>query len=1294
MNNKQYMKRKLNFILVLLLMVTQGAWAWSGSGTPTEPWLIQSVSDWNELANNVNNGTNYSGNYFRLTNDISVTTMVGNSESNSFRGTFDGNGHTLTITLSNNSNFTAPFRYIQGATFKNLKVTGTITTTMNLAAGIAGLNTNAVATFDQCITDITINSSSTTEVGWGRVDYHGGLLARTNNVNVNITDCVCGGSVNGSNGLSSISYGASFVGVAVSCTVSATRCLSTTSYTNVTTWNPLCHAADAVRSTSVFYYVNGNDVCDGATQVTASQLADGTIFTALQAGRAEGVWAQDPITNQPMLKLFANDGKLPGKFTINAGGGKVHFSRGNLQATTINNGSTWIWSFATNQYDCIGEAEANTRINGNGTVSANGTVDLFGWVGANSSLPAYGINNNSTDSNYGNVTSETLKSDWGHNAISNGGNTADLWRTLSKDEWVWLIGPNSNATPGTNCRTSSTVNGIANARFTYATINGTYKGIIVFPDSYTAGTPTGVTWGTINNCSNYTTTCTTAGWADLEAAGCVFLPAAGVRNGSSMFDPPSCSDPRGNYWSSTSHESNASNAYSMHFYKDTFNPENNFRRSDGYSVRLVYETPLQGTGTEQDPYLISSEADWYYLANKVNNGNTYSGKYFQLTEDVSVTTMVGSSESNSFRGTFDGDGHTLTFTKGSSESAFNEESCAPFRHVKNATITNLQVAGTIYTSAMRASGLVATSHGALTLAGCRSTVNINSSKSGDGTHGGLVAITTGSGNNVTIVGCVFDGSFATTSSTNSCGGFVGWTGENTPAITNSLMKPGCVAAGMLNNTFARWQSGYEPTITNCYYVATDNLPTDQGKLARNISAGDDVTISGLGVASATYDVSDITAYAHGIKYGSIFYAGNGDVVSLTLSHGNKSGFSFSQYTVSGGGSLANPTTNTPTLTMTDADQTIIAEWKKLLSNTDITIADIPSQAYNSTALTPVVSITDGSTALIENTDFSISTTTDCINAGEYEVTITGIGNYDGTANKTFVIVPAVTNCGAATITWDQSGKKVTFDGTSLATIDITSDIDVNAIVLSRTFTENKPATIMLPFSYTCNGNEGGKFYTFVGVEKEGTKWVATMKEAGDDKNNVTTLTANTPYLVVPTATTLTFTGGATLNTTGGGNQQTADAGSNWTFKGTYSYMKWTTDTSDPDYNAERADEIGKAYGFAGVQNTGIDIGDFVKVASGAKIRPMGCYLLWSDTPNASSAPARKMTRAASVDELPSRITVLLVSANGETTGIGELNTATGEISLDGWWTLDGVKLSGKPAKKGLYIHNGRKEVLK
>jgi hypothetical protein len=41
-----------------------------------------------------------------------------------------------------------------------------------------------------------------------------------------------------------------------------------------------------------------------------------------------------------------------------------------------------------------------------------------------------------------------------------------------------------------------------------------------------------------------------------------------------------------------------------------------------------------------------------------------------------------------------------------------------------------------------------------------------------------------------------------------------------------------------------------------------------------------------------------------------------------------------------------------------------------------------------------------------------------------------------------------------------------------------------------------------------------------------------------------------------------------------------------------------------------------------------------------------------------------------------------------------LDTRTGEISLDEWYSLDGRRLSGKPTTKGVYINNGKKVAIK
>ena len=291
-----------------------------------------------------------------------------------------------------------------------------------------------------------------------------------------------------------------------------------------------------------------------------------------------------------------------------------------------------------------------------------------------------------------------------------------------------------------------------------------------------------------------------------------------------------------------------------------------------------------------------------------------------------------------------------------------------------------------------------------------------------------------------------------------------------------------------------------------------------------------------------------------------------------------------------------------------------------------------------------------------------------------------------------------------TLTKDGSGNiSAEFDGTSTTTVSIPVDINVTSVTYNRTFTDGRPSTVMLPFSLG-EGQTliGGKLYKFQGViHNDNCPWEAILEETA-------TLQANTPYLLMPDGK-VTFdlnNSTVTLNTNGGGNRVTADEGSHWTFKGTYEYMKWTNVTSDPDYNADREAEIGRAYGFAGVAKDGLSLGDFVRVANGAKIRPMSCYLLWNDIAN--SANARSFTRgaAATDEELPQRITVRLVGSNGETTAIGTLDTKTGEMTFfdeqsgkaerdsEAWYTLDGVRLSGKPTQKGLYINNGRKVVIK
>lgn len=189
-----------------------------------------------------------------------------------------------------------------------------------------------------------------------------------------------------------------------------------------------------------------------------------------------------------------------------------------------------------------------------------------------------------------------------------------------------------------------------------------------------------------------------------------------------------------------------------------------------------------------------------------------------------------------------------------------------------------------------------------------------------------------SGKTLTLKGCLFTGSITySDKDAYEGGGMVGWAQNNTTVnFYDCVFAPSVISITKYKDQymFAATYDGYaDKTIDNCYYndVANSTSMTKEGKHWHSITADTDVTLSGLGAATASYNVSGLTAYAHGIKYNDVFYAGNEDVVSLALSHGSKTGYTFSQYTVSGDGSLDNPTTDSPTLTMTDADQVIGAE---------------------------------------------------------------------------------------------------------------------------------------------------------------------------------------------------------------------------------------------------------------------------------------------------------------------------------------------------------------------------------
>ena len=266
-------------------------------------------------------------------------------------------------------------------------------------------------------------------------------------------------------------------------------------------------------------------------------------------------------SNQTLVANFVPMGAINGLFSV-SGSMQVYFSRGNLQYKA----STNTWRFAPYQYSYIGSDNANM------SSTYSGWIDLFGWGtsgynhGAVCYQPWSTSNNNNDYYAYGSVTynlnDQTGRADWGYNAISNGGNQTNQWRTLTSEEWEYVF------------FTRSTTSG---KRFAKAIVNGV-NGLILLPDDWSTS------YYSLNSTNSVSASfssnvITSSQWSNsLQKHGAVFLPVAGYRS------LTTCYDDWGSYWTAT--QSNDATAYTFDFHDVTLIVRE-YLRSEGESVRLV-----------------------------------------------------------------------------------------------------------------------------------------------------------------------------------------------------------------------------------------------------------------------------------------------------------------------------------------------------------------------------------------------------------------------------------------------------------------------------------------------------------------------------------------------------------------------------------------------------------------------------------------------------------------------------------------------------------------------------------
>ena len=818
----------------MLSAVMLAAVTLTGSGTEDDPYQIGSAEDFAAIT-----WQNSSG-YFKLTDNITVTKPCDAT----FKGTFDGDGHTVTLQLDVTSGNAGLFAKTgSGAVIKNVIVDATVTSSVysytSQYYGVAGLvgYVDGKTTIDHCGVTGTVKGTSRSS---SYAAYIGGLIGVISD-KCEITNSYVSATVENAN-KNKDSYTGGFLGrTSGTYTLSVTDCYASGDVTAA--------GGRAGGFTGYVYCSNSNrhtyKNCYAAGTVTAS------------AGNGFGFAYSYASTGYSFTKCYYNtandagcnrtDAAITGKSAdeLKALAGELGEAYQG-DAASINGG----YPILTWQYN---DPTATPTV----TVTVMPTDAKLIWDGVEQTGGANGVYT-LTDQTQGAHT-YTVSHEAGDYAAQTGTITvksSDMTKTFTlalNRHKLTFTGLPVDAELIVKSGTDTLK---AESDGSYAVTNGTY--------SYTV---------------------TKFGYADAE--GTVTVNRADAVQPITMTRAPSATV-RFTYakdaaptikvayieskWNKVTMSAEADGSYLLpvgYKYEWTFDSAKYISQSgvidlvdveagSTQTVKIPTSPKPAGSGSAEDPYLIADASQLRWFAAQVND-NSKSTICAQLTDDIDLEskewTPIGKNYSYAYKGTFDGQKHTVS---GLYISGSASQNCGLFGYVEKGTVKDLTVQGTITltgsgSSSYGAGGIVGQLSGAEGgVRNCRSDVAIT----GGQNVGGIVGYVSSGYSTATksITGCVNTGRI--TSNSNNAGGIVGYiSGQVT---VDSCYNRGTVAGGgwhaggivgYLENRYAAVKNCYttedimakgdyhpvvgkksSSSITDCYYL--DTLGTDSNATAK------------------------------------------------------------------------------------------------------------------------------------------------------------------------------------------------------------------------------------------------------------------------------------------------------------------------------------------------------------------------------------------------------------------------------------------------------------------------------
>ena len=878
----------------------------TGAGTEDSPYLINSDADWDLFAERVREGDTYKGKYVKLASDIHVSTMAGSSEVYSFQGTFDGDLHTMELNLTATEDACAPFRYLKDAQIKNLNITGTVSSAYCYAASLAayGYGTCGIT---NCGSMATITSTRT---GNGK-SFHGGFIAvYYPKWSLTFTDCIFAGKMLGDGSYAVGGFvGYSFASVYYNhCLYAGTEFTmddrdsytfngnsdysvfrgayittgidswyGTKVYTDVTKFSKVefdyggikyytrasvkidgvesvYDVTDSVIDIHPVVYYDDQQLTEGSDYeltITPTPIQQPGSYTMTFTGKGDyagtetsSFWVNYPLAGKGTAEnpYLIPDSEAWDAFALNMKEGAEYTGKYLKLTDDFDNSASPVTTMAgTDQHRFKGIFLGNHRTLTVNLSGSNKFMAPFSYIedatiqdltvtgtitstkkGDGSHGGFAGINNgNSTFKNCifkGSLLGEVTNSCGGFVGWTNG--------NLTYEDCVFNPAEITMSSDG-----SATFNRNGNNNLTrcyYTTPFGEAQGIRISDDANSVHTHKQIE---IDG-KNYYCVCDISGLSmSYKYTGAPIAVTPIVEFGGQRLEENCDYMVRfrtSSYMTITSDHIEDIGEYAVTitgigYYEGTYTAPFYIISKEAVAEYLFQK----GQDEEGEFYGISSSDDFNALGTFVDTADSVtSGMRFKLMNDIEVTTMIGTNEdTRSFQGTFDGNGKTLTLNLNGGD---NDQFLAPFRYVKDATIRNLIVAGTI-----------------------------TSTRYGDGTHGGFVALSSGE---TTFENCAFTGSLLG-ETTNSCGGFVGWN-KGSLTFTDCVFDPAQIT--MSSKYSATFNRNGNNTLTRCYY--TTPFGEVQGVRvsdnANSVHTNEQIVIDGKNY----YRTCDISGLSMGYKY--------------------------------------------------------------------------------------------------------------------------------------------------------------------------------------------------------------------------------------------------------------------------------------------------------------------------------------------------------------------------------------------------------------------------------------------